>query len=198
MFSRICCSTYREQTLHTHASPDGSSLDLLCQSEPLCKHAGNVITIKYQYCPHIYFLCVMQVVMQGERQTHTGKWHHECVWFGEELRLCSHGHMFKWQHWWKAVPVSCRSQPRATHSHPCAVPSVVSEKLFTATRWIGLVQLFFIWTNFFLLLYTYFLNLICFLIQCILWMPKKWLGLSWGAVGGKESLKMRYVLLLLI
>lgn len=40
----------------------------------------------------------MQVVMQGERQTHTGKWHHECVWFGEELRLCSHGHMFKWQH----------------------------------------------------------------------------------------------------
>lgn len=91
----------------------------------------------------------------------------------------------------------------AAANHEPLIPILVlclqlSEKLFTATRWIGLVQLFFIWTNFILLLDTYFLNLICFLIQCILWMPKKWLGLSWGAVGGKESLKMRYVLLLLI
>lgn len=179
--------------LHTHASPDESSLDLLCQSEPLCKHAGNVTAIKYQYCPRIYFvwckwLCeVKGKPVLGNGTVNASGFERHCDF--AHTGICLNGS-------------SGRKQflHLATANHKPLIPILVlclqlSDKLFTATRWTGPG---WIVLHFFLLLYTYFFNLICFLIQCILWMPKKWLGHSWGGVGRKESLKMRCVLLLLI
>lgn len=92
--------------------------------KPCCKHVGNIVASKCHYCPHISFVCMMQMVMRDERQTHTRIWN----WGWDYMDVSLNGST--------GLSSSCiLLHPTTSHSYLCCAFSCVT----IARWWVGLI-----------------------------------------------------------